>query len=397
MDNAKYRSELSKCVRCGSCKAFCPTHDASPEEAMGARGRLALLRALAAGDLSPSPLLCDRIFSCTLCGACTGLCPPGVDIEEVMYHGRAVLRQDDHERKFLRRVVRLAVNRPNLIYSLASVARYIFLPYLFKKGLIPFRIEFPDHPLRDIVKVMSVPRKKGRVALFTGCMVNYLYPPLGESLIGVLNVLGYEVIIPPTEVCCGAPLRSLGLEAEAQHLARRNTRLFNKLNVDAVVSLCPTCTLTIRHGYRVLIGDAIEKAQDISTFLYEKIEDVRLSVGYSSPKKALYHDPCHLKYALSVEKEPRELIRAAGIDLVKSREHRCCGFAGVFAITHREHSQRILDACVETYAETGADLIVTSCPGCITQLSRSQLERPVVHLIEVLEEALVRQPATTRA
>jgi Fe-S oxidoreductase len=60
-----YLTELSKCVRCGSCKAICPTYDQVSSEAMGTRGRLSLLLALSSGQIKPSPVLNDRIFSCT--------------------------------------------------------------------------------------------------------------------------------------------------------------------------------------------------------------------------------------------------------------------------------------------------------------------------------------------
>ncbi|RPI35818.1 MAG: (Fe-S)-binding protein, partial [Nitrospiraceae bacterium] len=50
MDKSKYLDALSHCVRCGSCKAPCPTYDNDPSEGMGARGRLVLIRSLLAGD-----------------------------------------------------------------------------------------------------------------------------------------------------------------------------------------------------------------------------------------------------------------------------------------------------------------------------------------------------------
>ena len=113
----------------------------------------------------------------------------------------------------------------------------------------------------------------------------------------------------------------------------------------------------------------------------------------SSPiKKALYHDPCHLKYGLSIEKEPRELIRQIGINLIKHHEARCCGFAGSFCFTFQQLSQQILDTCMKEYTDTEAEAIITSCPGCILQLSKGCKDKPVLHLIEVLEEALVQSP-----
>jgi glycolate oxidase iron-sulfur subunit len=392
METSRYLNDLAKCVRCGTCKAFCPTYEEAASETMGARGRLALLWGVASGTISPSPGLIDRIFSCTLCGACYGLCPAGVDIKEVIYHGRTILRNDDKRRRFIRRLVDFSVKKPKLSFRLVRLAQHMGMPYLLKKGLVPFQLELPDRCLRDMVKVVSAPRKKGRVALFTGCMVNFVYPNLGESLINVLHALGYEVILPATEVCCGAPLRSLGLEEEAMQLARKNVQLFSKLNVEAVLSLCPTCTLTIQREYPSLIGEGINKAQDISGFLVDRLELPAMPPVSPLVRKAIYHDPCHLKYGLSIEKEPRKIISDMGIELIRTPEDRCCGFAGSFCFTFRELSQQILNTCMKQYIPTGAEVIITSCPGCILQLSKSCNDIPVLHLVEVIEEAFVKNP-----
>jgi len=245
MESSQYLIELSKCIRCGSCKAFCPTYDEDSTEAMGARGRLALLWGFSSGQLAPSPILNDRIFSCTTCGACSGLCPLGIDIKEVVYHGRSLLKNTDKKRRYLRFLARFFTKKPTLSFRLLSITQHILFPYLLKKGLIPFNPELPEHHLKDRLQVYTVSKKKGRVAVFTGCTINFLYPHLGESLINVLHRLGYEVILPAGEVCCGAPLRTLGLEKEAIELAKKNLGIFNRLNVDAVLSLCPTCTLAI--------------------------------------------------------------------------------------------------------------------------------------------------------
>jgi len=397
MEYEQYLSELSKCVRCGSCKAHCPIYDEIAAEAMGARGRLALLRGLSSGLITSSPVLNDRIFNCTLCGACSGLCPPEVDIKEVIYHGRSILRKMNKRRSLLGILVSFCTKRPRLSFKALSMTQHLLFPYLYSKKLIPFQPELPEYYLTDRHHVFTVSKKRGRVAIFTGCAVNFLYPQFGESLISVLHRLGYEVILPAGEVCCGAPLRALGLEEEALKLADKNFGIFGKLSVEAVLSLCPTCTLTLKKEYPKLIGKGIANATDISSFLVDKIESDKISHLASAMKKALYHDPCHLKYGLGIEKEPREIIKKIGIDLIKNREDRCCGFAGTFCFSHKELSQRLLHKCVQDYDESDAEIIITSCPGCIIQLSREVKNRPVFHLIEVVEEALLPAPQAAGA
>ncbi len=391
MEDRKYISELLKCVRCGSCKAFCPIYDEDSMESMGARGRLSILLGLSTGKLVSSKILNHRIFSCTLCGACSDLCPLGVDIKEVIYHGRNILKKSDRQRRLLRFLTKFFTKRPNLCFKLLGMTQHMFLPWLSKKGLLPFQAELPDRRFRDNVQVVTVPNRKGRVAVFTGCSINFIYPQLGESLINVLHTLGYEVILPAGEVCCGAPLRTLGLEEEAAAMAEKNLDLFGKLHVDAVLSLCPTCTLTIKKEYPNLVGKGIENALDISEFITDKLKAFPFSDLSAHIKTAFYHDPCHLKYGLGITKEPRQIIGNAGIDLMDAEESRCCGFAGLFCFSNKELSKGLLNKCIHGLENPDAETIITSCPGCMMQLSRESRNKPVLHLIEVIEEAMIRQ------
>jgi glycolate oxidase iron-sulfur subunit len=319
------------------------------------------------------------------------LCPLDVNVREVIYHGRSLLHKTDHTRKTLRSIARFVLKRPKTSFRMLSTAQHFAFPYLSRAGLIPHNTRLPEHTLKDNIKVFSLSRKKGRVAVFAGCMVNFLYPFLGEALIRVLHQLRYEVILLAGDLCCGAPLRSLGLQEQAVELANRNVELFRRLNVEAVLSLCPTCTLTLKHEYSEMTGQAIDTAMDITTFFARELKSVDVPSLASPMNKALYHDPCHLKYGLGISQEPRNILKTLGVDLIDTGESKCCGFAGVFSFSFRELSQNILQSCTDTYAETAAEMIITSCPGCIFQLTKSIQDKPVVHVIELLEEALLQK------
>ena len=374
--------DLSRCTLCGSCKAVCPTYELAATEGMSARGRLALVKGLSEGRLIPSPLLNDRLFSCILCGACSGACPLGIDIPETIYRGRHMLRKSDRKRAFLRYLLRFSTSWPDLSFKLLSLSRDFLLPFLSKRKLIPFRPEIPDQPFHVIEQVHKVPKKKGRVAVFAGCSVNFFLPHLGESLINVLQSLGYEVILPKDEVCCGAPLRALGMDEEAAALAKQNHRVLSRLRVEAILSLCPTCTLSLRHGYASLIGKHIDKAMDISVFLCDKLEQ-KSAIDASTT----FHDPCHLRHGLGTWKEPREIITKAGLALKEPLESGCCGFGGTFSVSYPEMSQNLQKKQAANLLDTGAGTIVTSCPGCMLHLGQAVTDRPVIHLIELIEEA----------
>ena len=388
MDKSKYLDALSHCVRCGSCKAPCPTYDNDPSEGMGARGRLVLIRSLLSGDLKPSAALNERVFSCILCGACTGACPLGIDIPEAVYLGRSILKDSDRQRRFLRSFARFSAKWPALSFKTMKMSRHLLFPLLARKGYLPFLPDFPEKPFHNSEQVHKVPKKRGRVAIFTGCSVNYLFPFLGESLLNVLRSIGYEVILPKGEACCGSPLRALGLEAEAVALAKKNFQIFSRLQVDAVLSLCPTCSLTLKSEYPKLIGHGLEKATDISAFFLDKLD-----LAEPIQKTAVYHDPCHLAHGLGIKKEPREIIKKAGFGLLDAGMSECCGFGGVFCASYQNIAKNLLQKSAKKLLDTQAEAVVTSCPGCMLQLGQQITDRPVLHLIELIEEAYCLRPS----
>ncbi len=410
MQEWDFIEEISKCVRCGSCKAYCPTYDEGLTEAMGARGRLTLLRALMTGQLSPSTALRERIFSCILCGSCEGLCPLRVDITGAMYHGRKLLLPPDWKMKYSRRIMRFLARRPVLSFRIARSLQHIGIPprkvldvvgasyrrVLGERGIprtgkveLPFTVTMPENPLRDNQQVFKPEKKIGRVALFAGCSVDFIFPYIGMSLINVLLRLGYEVVLPRGEVCCGTPFRSLGLEEDALELARRNLDIFSRLNAEATLSPCPTCVLSLKTHYRKLLGRGLENAMDVPSFLLMKLGDRRLA-PVQGVKTVTYHDPCHLNYSLGVRNQPRELIRHAGIELIEAEGEGCCGMGGLFSLHHRELSGSLLRKRADAYYRTSAEAVVTACPGCIMQLGSGIRDKPVFHIVEIVEEALCR-------
>ena len=387
MKNLPDIKDLEKCVRCGSCKAYCPTYDEDNTEAMGARGRLALLRGLLLQELKPTPLLNEKIFSCILCEACSGLCPNGVDITENIYRGRNMLRQGDKRRKYLRLLAKFFVRNPDLSYKMLQMSQYILFPYLLKKGIISSNFKLPGSSLKERTQVYKVQKRRGRVAVFTGCVTNYLYPHLGLSLINILLKSGYEVIVPGGEVCCGMPLRALGLEEEARELAKRNMRIFGKLKAEAVLSLCPTCVSVIKNQYPKIINSGISNAMDVSSFLLERLDFAQPSLFSQKYATVTYHDPCHLAYGLGIKDEPRRMLKKIGANIIEKKENGCCGSGGLFSLTNKDISGSLLKKQAESCLETGAAAVVTACPACMMQLGRAITGMPVFHIIELIEEA----------
>ncbi|GAB4388900.1 MAG: (Fe-S)-binding protein [Thermodesulfovibrionales bacterium] len=372
----RFEEDLLKCVRCGSCKALCPTYEYEHVEPMSPRGRLMLLYGLSQGDLKPGPYLVRKLSTCALCGMCDASCPAGVDVTGAIYHSREVLRARESEGRRLRALAGFSLRHPALGFKAARLLRPL-LPYLMRKGEVPYEVSLPEAPLKDGGNIFKPEAPRGRVAVFAGCAVNFLHPRLGEALIKVLIGLGYEVVLPPGEVCCGAPLRAMGLGREAAALAEKNAEIFGKLRAEAVLSLCPTCTLALKAHYPKLIGQGIDKAMDVSEFLAGRLgAPLRPWRG-----RVVYHDPCHLAYGLGVRKEPRKLLELAGAEVTEPENPGCCGFS--LGLTHREISEGLMGRLEGGLP--GEATVVTACPGCMMQIGR--LRPGVRHLIEIIDRA----------
>lgn len=374
------------CVKCGSCKALCPTYIEDVTEGMSARGRVVLLEKFHEGELEPSKKLDERIFSCMLCGACNKLCPLGINVTDAMYEARNRLRDFNKKRRFLGLGIRLGLKKASNSFRILKFLETIneMLP-VFR--IYPFSaikrmdVTLPDSALRDGMSIFRVSKPRGRIAIFAGCSVNFIYPNIGRSLIESLNAMNYDVVLPKGEVCCGAPLMGLGRREDAAEMAERNMNAFKKLNVEAVIGLCPTCIDSIKNGYRSLIGDGIDNAVEVSQF-FGKLQPSAFS---PQPSKVIYHDPCHSIYGLDVSVEPRQILRSMGFHLMDS-ERGCCGFGGTFRLLYQELSEGILEKRIEEYKR--ADMIVTSCPNCILQLRSRIKDRPVKHIAEVINECI---------
>lgn len=383
----KALKDMEKCVRCGTCKAVCPTHECTGVEPLSARGRMVLLSKLCSGEIEASALLSDRLYSCTLCGLCEEACPAGVAVTEAIYEARRELRPSDKKRRFLRRAAGMSVKNLNLGFRTLKLAFALtgrLIPNLLERAEFPFEIELPERPLRSGEKVFKPRgRKKGRVAVFTGCSVNYLHPRLGRSLINVLLAAGYEVVLPPGEVCCGEPLRALGLEEDARRLAQKNLDVFGKLRAEAVVSPCPTCTLALKLHYPGLVGEGLGNAMDVTELLHGSGAK---PLAPPAEERVAFHNPCHLGSALGVRKEPGALLRSLGCDVEEPETGAsCCGFS--VSLWDQEMSRKLLEETLSHFKD--ARTLVTACPGCMMQLGRAHPN--VRHIIELIEAATVEK------
>lgn len=374
---------LLRCMKCGECQAVCPSFSATGREGEAARGKVRLIKALVEGELEPSKALAARLSTCLLCKACTATCPSGVRVDQLIIAARGELANKLGLPLYKRVFFRL-LEHPGIIPLSMGCARLL--------GILPRHLPSPGKPFRSQVSSLAKLRNpRSRVVFFAGCMINYAYPKVGVAVVEVLNKGGFEVEVKE-EKCCGIPALYSGDAERARANAEDNLKYFS--GDETVVTACPTCAIAWKEYPELVTGEAQRKASELAARTFEISEFFLKYIGREElggiGARLTYHQPCHLAYGIEVRHEPRELVKLIGkyVEI----EDKCCGFGGLFSYEHPEMAEKINDEKINAIAESGAELVVTPCPGCKYQISaglkRRGIDKKALHTAELLSMVL---------
>lgn len=426
--NDELLQNLLSCTRCGACLPVCPTYNATIQEVQSPRGRVALITAVQDGRIRLSRDLASHMYHCLDCRACQTACPSGVRVGELVLEARAAVH-DPPLSRWIKRLILRGVLRSH------RTVRFAFLPLALYQNLgirrlahrlgliriLPRRLReleagLPRIPFTRLLNSLphTVPASNAcgprvRVGLFLGCVMSAVFADVSRATVRVLSALGCEVVTPKAQRCCGAPHTDQGDHEAALSLAQHNITTFERAGVDVVVADCAACSAMLKE-YSQLLQDHptfaeraaafSRKVMDINEFLAQRIPDrTRLR---EVRKLVTYHSPCHLAHAQGICSQPRAVLTSIpGISLVEMREAEwCCGSAGAYVLTHPQRSSQLLDRKMRNVRATGAEVIVTSNPGCILQLAvgcrRSGIKAEVRHVVEIVDQALSGPGETCR-
>jgi glycolate oxidase iron-sulfur subunit len=416
----KFKAELDKCTKCGFCMAACPVYCEQRTEDSVARGKVMLIRALVAGELAANEAMARQLNRCTLCMTCASRCPAGVQVPALITAARADKVIKSGLPLSYRIIYRWLLPRRQLFgyaVRLASWFQGIFLPktegtirhlsfFLSALGKGRHIPQIAPRFLRQTVPVVNRPPQgtpvKYTVGYFTGCMTDFVFPELGKKIVGFLNRNGVEVVVPRGQGCCGAPVfLGAGDFATGRRMADANVKAFEGL--EYIVTDCATCASAMK-DYVKFLADTDERKQayaanaakikDITEFLVDVLKlpaSAYRAAAEFRGKAVTWHEPCHLGRHLGVKEQPRRILRSiADINYVEMADaDRCCGMAGTFSVNFYGLSKQIADKKTDDIAATGADIVVTDCPGCQVQLidstTRRGLPQRVMHIMELLE------------
>lgn len=236
-----------------------------------------------------------------------------------------------------------------------------------------------------------------RVALFVTCIVDVVFPDIGEATLDLLEGQGVKLEFPEAQTCCGQPAFNSGFNADARAVAEHFLDTFK--GYDAIVTPSGSCAAMVHHYYPELFRDhpRLQEARaiaartyELSQFLVDKLGVTNLGTSLRAPTRGAIHDACHGYRGLGIAKQPRALLANVGnLTLVEMPGHdQCCGFGGLFAIKMGEISGAMLKDKLGNIAGAECDIVITGDASCLMHinggLSRAQSKKRVVHWAEVL-------------
>jgi glycolate oxidase iron-sulfur subunit len=415
-----YIPDAGECMRCGICVSSCPTFRLFQIDEETPRRRI---RTISKILLENQPISAEErmhLDSCLQCRACESVCPSRMAYGELFDQTRALLNlkaSAEHSkipfalslskggRDFGMLDKWLAKLAFKLIENKDWLRRVMPLPAIYLKSGLQKPLRFSGllkklH-LADAEALLGRPElrplavsypasaaKRGRVALFTGCIAEHFDRETLQAAIRLLNAIGYEVLVPPQQGCCGAIHQHNGQSAAA--LIDNNIAVFNALDVDAVLHTATGCgAMLSEYQADDEAGQLFrQRLCDINEFLLQHWPD-ELQLE-SSELKVAVHEPCSQRNVLKNQQAIYALLeKIPGLSVAAlSDNHVCCGAGGSYMLTHPDNAGQLRDLKRQAITDSAADVVVSSNFGCAVYLNADggRVEHPLLLLARHLPQ-----------
>ena len=373
-----YIPDAAECMRCGMCVSSCPTFRLFQIDEESPRRRIRTLSKLLVEDQSVSAEELAHLDNCLQCLACETACPSRMAYGELF--DQTLARRQIKLGLLAKLGLYLIEHKRWRLRLMAGIAVYLhfgFQKFVQRSGLLnrlglasaeSMLVKPSLWPLA--ASYMAQANSRGRVALFTGCLAEHLDRETSLATIRLLNIIGYEVLVPENQGCCGAIHQHNG--QSAADLIANNLAVFNTLEVDAVLYSASGCGAMLSKYQTEDSGASAlfkERLEDVNEFLLEHWpEDLQLA---PSSLKVVVHEPCSQRHVLKNQSSVYALLQKIP-DLqiaALADNHLCCGAGGTYMLTHPENAGRLRAQKQQHISAAEADSIVSSNFACAAFLN----------------------------
>lgn len=362
---------FKRCFQCGLCDVVCPWNRVRS---------FSMRKIVREATFGLTEIESEDIWRCTTCGRCPQHCPRDVrQIESGM-----------------------ALRRIATEYG-------VFPPSVKPVRTASASLVGEGNPLSEERKnranwaeglSVNTFNEEMEILYFPGCYPCYdpRLKKVARATASILKKAGVDFgILGTKENCCGESIRKTGEEDLFRRLARENIKTFIENGVKKILVSSPHCYHTFKNEYPEFMVHF--EVLHLTQYLVELIREGRLRLTKEYGKKVTYHDPCYLGRHNGIFEEPRAvLLQIPGLELEEMpdslADSLCCGGGGGRIWMETPKGERFSDLRLEQAMGVGAEVLVTSCPYCISNFEDSRITLDITEnfeikdITEVVEEVI---------
>ncbi|MFX1414481.1 MAG: (Fe-S)-binding protein [Promethearchaeota archaeon] len=371
---------IFSCMGCGDCGfairpavgryLTCPVKEAKEEEGFElyfSRGRMNVLKSILQGQIPLSKELAEWVYQCSECKNCSEVC----HMSQNEYVILPTCNWIDHVR------VWEALRKDLVEAGFAPLERHSeLLEYMNNDQM---KNPYGEDREKKFEWVSQFPQIKeaGELMFFGGCTIPLRQLSTLKNMMTVLKAAGKDVAISRDEWCCGSIALRIGDEKSLSEIVRHNIDVFRNKGAKVLFTACAGCYRTWKKDYPELIREELPfEVKHITEILIELLtnNEIEFKPEQIEKIKVTYHDPCHLGRHMNLYDIPRDIIqKIPGIELIEMKRNRkdawCCGAGGGVKSQFSDLAVTISLERIQEAIETGAEILLTSCPFCVDNLN----------------------------
>ncbi len=356
----RIQKEMNACLQCGYCIDVCEAHNQTPWEAVTPRGKIYYLTQLDKRDgmdkilgrnITLSEDFVKAMYMCTGCGNCEAVCHANIHLVEFWEKVRTWLVKEGVGPLSAHSALASSIAANRNPYKEPASKRDAWWPADVERTAVP-----------DVI-------------FFAGCTGSYRMQGIAQAGVTVLSRGGVKMnCLGADEYCCTSPALRTGNTTLTSVAAETVVTKADAMGAKDMVMTCSGCYKTVSHDFGNYFARAGQNVYHFTQYVDKLISEKKMPLNHEFKAKVTYHDPCHLGRHSGVFEEPRNILKKIKgvefVEMTRNRENsRCCGAGGGYKSQFNDFAVNIAAERIKDAESTGAEVLVTSCPFCVLNLS----------------------------